>query len=312
MQNVTVNELHDVAALPPDASMGDGPATPVPLADVLFDPGQDGQFSCYAVLDGAKIANLPEYLSMSGLSHCCLFSGQTAVDLADSAPWLVKLDANATFTRNLFTDDPDKDVPWYMWRRQPGLLLRSDQSMEDIRRTFRKLIRLRDSDNKWFYFRFWEGRILEDLMRWGTLDAAHVFTTPRDTLVLNEAPGSYAVLTASVLAARAAGPFVLSDGDKAVMRRLANIKFARKTSVWLDETYGAGPEDLAFLVQELEFAMRHFGTRNAVELAHYLAACRLIGARAHGHPSLRVEVPQGAGAYTAALHDAAVGRRVAL
>ncbi|SEO42528.1 protein of unknown function [Paracoccus alcaliphilus] len=122
------------------------------------DPTKVAPMQTYAVLDAAKVINLPELLENSGLEHRCLFKGDAYDDLKQVAPWVVKLDQGSDFTRNLFTRG---DAPWYLWDADPGIYVRSRGSLEQMWRHFRKFTRIRDERGKWFYFRFWETRWID-------------------------------------------------------------------------------------------------------------------------------------------------------
>lgn len=107
----------------------------------------------FAILDAARVLNLPEMLETSGLEHRCLFKGQAYEDLKNVAPWIVRLEDANSFTRNLFTS---LDVPWHMWDAEPGIYLRSRGTLDDMWAHFRKFTRVQDEQGKWYYFRFWE------------------------------------------------------------------------------------------------------------------------------------------------------------
>jgi len=55
----------------------------------------------YAILDAAKVVNFVEMLEASGLEHRCLFKGDAAEEMRDVAPYVVRLEEDNTFTRNL-------------------------------------------------------------------------------------------------------------------------------------------------------------------------------------------------------------------
>jgi len=111
----------------------------------------------YAILDAAKVVNFVEMLEASGLEHRCLFKGESAEEMRDVAPYVVRLEEDVDFTRNLFSHDPGQEVPWFMWEREPGIYVRSRGSLEEMWRHFRKFTKVQDEDGKWYYFRFWEG-----------------------------------------------------------------------------------------------------------------------------------------------------------
>lgn len=137
---------------------------PVPTAAEIKgaggDPAAVPPMQTYAILDAAKVANLPELLERSGLAHRCLFKGAAYDELKNVAPWIIHLEEGKAFTRNLFTRS---DAHWALWDREPGIYLRSRRTLDDMWRHFRKFTRAQDENGKWFYFRFWEPRFINGL-----------------------------------------------------------------------------------------------------------------------------------------------------
>ncbi len=132
----------------------------------------------YAILDAAKIEGLPEMLEASGLEHRCLFKGSAFDELQDVAPWLVRLEKDSAFTRNLFTRG---DAPWHLWDREPGLYVRSRAAMNELWAHFRKFTKVQDEHGRWIYFRFWEPDIASvhlDYLR-GSYGATQQWFRPR-------------------------------------------------------------------------------------------------------------------------------------
>ncbi|WP_052245382.1 DUF4123 domain-containing protein [Halocynthiibacter namhaensis] len=111
----------------------------------------------YAILDAAKVLHLPLFLANSGLKFRCLFKGETADKLKNVAPYLVELEENSAFTRDIFTS---AGMASNMWDLDPGIYIRSRANFDDIWRHFRKFTRIKNEKGKWFLFRFWEGATL--------------------------------------------------------------------------------------------------------------------------------------------------------
>jgi len=125
---------------------------PETLERELFGPA-DTTTGCFVILDSGQIPNLPELLEQSGMEYRCLFTGQTGEALAEHAPWLVRLESGARFTRELFTTS---DAVWHLWGAQRCIIVRSSQDFHAIWKHFRRLTRIEDAQGKTFYFRFWE------------------------------------------------------------------------------------------------------------------------------------------------------------
>lgn len=136
-------------------------SVPDALFGTLFDLVEGEELSTFAILDAAKIPDLPEILIGSGLEHQCLFIGDALEELGHVAPWIVQLEDDNNFTRSLFTDT-DPASPWTHWTKDAGIYLRSSASLEDLCAHFRKFTKVRmdgipDNDRAaWQYFRFYD------------------------------------------------------------------------------------------------------------------------------------------------------------
>lgn len=150
--------LRDVVPL--DGQFGAFPLLNVPaaLTGPLFGDG----IHAYAVLDGAMIAGLEDVLAVADLRHDCLFRGVARVEWGPVAPWLVRLERDNTFVRALFTRTPG-DLPWHYWMRGPGVYLGTAAPFDAVLAHLRRFTRLRDPQDQWFYFRFWERHVLPAL-----------------------------------------------------------------------------------------------------------------------------------------------------
>lgn len=131
----------------------------------------------YAILDGAKIANLAEMLASSGLKHRCLFKGAAYDEMKDVAPWIVQIEEGNTFTRNLFTRS---DAPFHMWDSEPGILIRSRGTLDDMWKHFCKFTRLPDTHGKWYFLRFWDPKIWIDALTLNGCDLARHLLSPSE------------------------------------------------------------------------------------------------------------------------------------
>ncbi|SFI92647.1 DUF4123 domain-containing protein [Jannaschia pohangensis] len=163
---LTVEIIESVRPLTDQFGVAAPLTVPASLQDTLF--GQDKlaigsailPLHTYVILDAAKVPGLPEILETSGLGHACLFQGTAAEELRDVAPWIVCLEEGHSFTRSLFTAG---DGPSQHWDAEPGIFLKSLESLEEVRRHLRKFTRVRDGHDRWIYFRFWESRSLAAL-----------------------------------------------------------------------------------------------------------------------------------------------------
>ena len=169
-----IEEVEGVEPL--DSQFGVHPPKTVPdaLYEPLFGqpdptPAEEAQYGSadkvpslhtYAILDAAKVVNFVEMLEASGLEHRCLFKGDAAEEMRDVAPYVVQLEEGNDFTRNLFSKDPEQEVPWFMWDREPGIYIRSRGSLDDMRKHFRKFTKVQDENRKWYYQRLYDPKNL--------------------------------------------------------------------------------------------------------------------------------------------------------
>lgn len=143
------------------AAFGAYPPPPLPdaLAELLF---QGDQGPCYALLDAARLPEVPDILTGSGLEHACLFQGEAEADLAEVAPWLVRLTPDSRLTRRLLSG---ADSRWGLWGKDGAVFLRSTDDLASLRRHFRRMTRLQDPDSgRWFLFRFYAAPTMRDLV----------------------------------------------------------------------------------------------------------------------------------------------------
>lgn len=142
-----------------DALFGQPAPTSAEIDAAGGNPAAVPPMQTYAILDAAKIPNLPELLEDSGLEHRCLFKGDAYDELKDVAPWVVRLEEGNSFARSLFTRS---DAPWHLWDSEPGIYIRSRSDLDEMWRHFRKFTRIKDETGKWFFQRFWEPRMIKD------------------------------------------------------------------------------------------------------------------------------------------------------
>lgn len=139
---------------------------PAPTKSEIAAAGGDASgippLQTYAVLDAAKLINLPELLEDSGLEHRCLFKGDAYDELKDVAPWLVRLEEGNSFTRNLFTRS---DAPWHFWDSEPGIYIRSRAGLAALNSHLRKFFKVRDETGAWYYLRLHAPRVTRALLR---------------------------------------------------------------------------------------------------------------------------------------------------
>ena len=138
----------------PSRSEGDAPTVPDLLRTPLFGQSETGEeLATYAILDAARSVGLVERMEVAGLERACLFKGEAEEEMADVAPWFVRLEEGSTFTRDLFTQG---EAGWHLWGQDVGIYLRSRAGLDELRRHFRRFTRVQDRTGRWFYLRFYD------------------------------------------------------------------------------------------------------------------------------------------------------------
>jgi hypothetical protein len=118
------------------------------VATRLFAERRAGVF---AVLDGASVPDLPGSLYRYEPEHECLYRGELAPDLIEVAPYLVRLEPDARFTRWVLDSG---------WGNHWGIFAVSYADLRALRRHFRTFLMVHDSDAKPMYFRYYDPRVL--------------------------------------------------------------------------------------------------------------------------------------------------------
>ncbi len=128
----------------------DNNIVPQSLADCLFS---ETWTNVYAILDGASIPNLPHKLWMHEPQHECLFSGELEPSMAESAPYLVKLERDHAFTKMVCESG---------WGNHWGVFVIAPAEIEffALRRHFRRFLLVLQPDGKRVFFRYYDPRVL--------------------------------------------------------------------------------------------------------------------------------------------------------
>ncbi len=112
----------------------------------------------FAVIDAAQDPALHGLVTRSR-SHTCLFSGELAPVLAAASPWLVRLRPGEALLENWKTKGRGKN-----W----GIMCRSDRTLPELRKHFRKFLRARLDNGRYALFRFYDPRVFNVYIRAAT------------------------------------------------------------------------------------------------------------------------------------------------
>ena len=146
--------------LPSDSGPADLPSwLPSALWSALYQYNDDARV--YAVIDPQLSPFLEHYLTDEIDDHRCaalpLFSLDGSDDaIVENSPWLVDL----TLKDNKVPDAPPnalfRVIALYYLEQPGGIFLRSPVGLDEMHRSLRKLTKIRDYGDKWYFNRFWE------------------------------------------------------------------------------------------------------------------------------------------------------------
>jgi hypothetical protein len=109
----------------------------------------------YAVLDGASVEGLLERFERDRPEQICLYRGELERDLAQAAPYLVRL-------------EPDSDfATWVLergWGEHWGIFAVTEADMRTLRQHFRRFLMVHDPSGKPMYFRYYDPRVLRTFL----------------------------------------------------------------------------------------------------------------------------------------------------
>lgn len=117
------------------------------LKKQLFDQGG----SVFAVLDGASVPELLDRLYEHRPEYECLYRGDLKPDMAEVAPYLVRLEPDVPFS------------DWVLqqgWGRHWGIFAISAADLHALRQHFRRFLIVHDPKGKPLYFRYYDPRVL--------------------------------------------------------------------------------------------------------------------------------------------------------
>jgi hypothetical protein len=120
------------------------------VREALFS---DRDKNVYAVLDGASVPELPQVLWEHEPESVCLYRGELEPDMAQVAPYLVKLVPSSPFTDWILNEG---------WGNHWGIfaITAKEVDLRTVRRHFRRFLMVKDPEGKSIYFRYYDPRVL--------------------------------------------------------------------------------------------------------------------------------------------------------
>lgn len=219
----------------------DGEDVPAALAASLF--GAPDTAHSYALIDAARAPGLVEVLETLRLDHACLFRGD-ADGPARLGPWLVRLEPQGKFTRNLFRQSARS---WHLWGRDSFILLRSAAGLTDLVAHFRRFTKVRDRRGRMVFFRFWDPLVIAlyaSARRHDPTRLEQIFALPGGETAEVIAPLStdsalHLALVPGFAREQPRRTINLDARDEAILQEIAFSTFARQLLPWLASEYPA-------------------------------------------------------------------------
>jgi DNA-binding PadR family transcriptional regulator len=119
-----------------------------PLYERLF---ADEAAHVYAVLDGASVEELLPKLYDLEPEFECLYRGELEPDMAEVAPYLVRLEPETEFADWVLEEG---------WGRHWGVFAVTDAGLRELHKHFRSFLTVYDPDGKPLLFRYYDPRVL--------------------------------------------------------------------------------------------------------------------------------------------------------
>jgi hypothetical protein len=109
------------------------------------------RINTFAVLDGASIPDLLDCLYDLRPEFVCLFRGELEPDMAEVAPYLVRLAPQSEFARRVIEKG---------WGNHWGLFAVSRADLRQMRRHLQKLLVVYDTEGRPLHFRYYDPRVM--------------------------------------------------------------------------------------------------------------------------------------------------------
>ena len=152
------------------------------VSSILFrEPGTN----VFAVLDGASIPDLLDHLYANPRPEFeCLYTGELEPDLAETAPYLVRIAEESEFTSWLLGQG---------WGKHWGIFILTQADFKTLRKHLRRFLIVYDSDARSLYFRYYDPRVLRTYLPTCNQGELAEFFGPVAAFVLEDEPPAAAL-----------------------------------------------------------------------------------------------------------------------
>lgn len=148
----------------------------------------------YAILDAARHSDVPYLLKWANVEHECLYMGESRENLWFVAPYLLKVETQSEFFTLLLEQG---------WGQSWGIFLTSASDLAQLHKHFRHFLLVKGEDDRDFYFRFYDPRVLRVYLPTCTAEEAREFFGPISSYLMEaERPDALLKFTAGERGAR--------------------------------------------------------------------------------------------------------------
>ncbi len=153
-------------------------ARPTPEQLMKALTGGDRPSKLYAVVDCARDPAIYEALQGLEAQKTCLYAGALSEELERSAPHLAQVEPDSPFLATFFEQG---------WGQSWGIFARSEATLEELRKHFRRFLEVETDDGRQIYFRYYDPRVFRLYLPTCTSeDAAIVFGPVVDYVMESE------------------------------------------------------------------------------------------------------------------------------
>jgi hypothetical protein len=125
------------------------------LQSTMWGPDQSGADDVFVVLDGARDERIPRRVEGYLDQKACLYEGDLTRDLANAAPYLLRLFRDDRFCRQLLDEG---------WGNAWGVFVVANTSMNSLRKHFRTFMVVRGPSGQRLIFRWYDPRVLRSYL----------------------------------------------------------------------------------------------------------------------------------------------------
>jgi hypothetical protein len=129
----------------------------------------------YALLDPMRDNRVLEYLRGYADEHESLYDGRSRQEMADYAPYLIRLTPSSRLLERIAREG---------WGKDWGVYLTSNAPLAAIRQHYRQSLLVKTPDGREFFSRFYAPRFLRDLLEAAKPDEAARFFGPVSSYIV--------------------------------------------------------------------------------------------------------------------------------